>query len=364
MLIFDRYLFIKVLISTVVGVVFMSSLALSGQLLKEIQTIFSPDAQGFKLLFQFLLNTFPYILSYMLPWAFLTAVLLTVKSLSSNNEIVSIRMSGQSYFRITRPILILGIFFSGLLYYTTGSITPNSRVKINELLSPSQATDGGINLSPYLLKTLLGDSFQIHANTIEDNTIKNLHLYEIDPDTQKPSTYIHAKEAQLDFNQVNRASVVLNQVYLETSNGDAPPETLNADQIAPLVLPIKKKLASTRAKYQQNNEIVNYLQNQSKQKPDPKRELDYFSELCSRISMSLSCLSFSILGLPLGLQNNRKLNNNGFLWGIITAALFFGSLVALEEVGDSFLIRGFAIFTPNIVAILVGIFLYRKIRFS
>ncbi len=361
MLIFDRYLFKQVLLSTTVGVVFMSFLALSGQVLKETKNLFSPDMEGFGLLFGFLFNTFPYMLNYMLPWAFLTAVLLTTKALSSNNEIISIRMAGLTYLRIGLPVFILGLGASALLYHSTASMTPKARIKISDMLSASNTEARGIQLTPALFNNLIGKDFRVNMESIQGNEIRDLHLYRMDHDAGTPKSYTFAKKAILDFDTPYQVSIALEHVYLESYNGDLPPETLFAENVAPLILPTQKKAPSQKAKYQTNAEIVSYL---SSGDSDHKKRMKYFSEISSRISMSLSCLSFAFLGFPLGLQHNRKMSNNGFLWAIITAALFFGLLVGLEKTGDTFLIRGLAIISPNLIAWLFAAILFRKVRFS
>lgn len=365
MLIFDRYLFKKIVIATLIGVISMSFLALSGQVLKETQHIFSRDMQGFGLLFEFLLHTFPYILSYMLPWAFLTAALLAVNTLSANNEIVSIRMAGLSYGRIALPIILLGIVCSSFLYYSSGTLTPTSRLKINEMLGSTGADSDGLQLTPRLLNNMLGtDDFLINTESIEGEVIKNLHLYKIAKATGEPETYIYAKEALLDFSTAYKVSITLNNVYMETYKGDEPPETMYSDVISPLVLPINKRKPSNRVKYKTNSEIIQALNGTFENVNKKENKLDYFTELVSRISISMSCFSFSLLALPLGLQNSRRANNNGFVWGIVTAALFFGILLGVEGVGETQLVRGIALLSPNILALLVGLYLFRRIRFT
>lgn len=365
MLTFDRYLFKKVLLSTVIGVIFMSSLALSAQLIKEMQDIFALDGNGLKILAQFLALTFPYMLAYMLPWAFLTAALLTLNALSSHNEIISIRMTGQNHFRIAFPIIILGALFSGLLYYTNGSLTPESRLKITELLNPTKIKDGEIKLSPLFLKKSLGEGFYLHTKDIENGTLRGVHIFETNPETEEVSTYIYARSADLKQNKQGALSVDASKVYIQTKASNNIPEPVLAERVYPLKIPLDKKKASNRAKYQTNSQIMKFLsetEGDKEKKQIKKSRLDYFTELCTRISMSISCLSFSLIAFPLGLQSKRKQNNRGFIWGIVTIGAFLGSLEFLAGVGDSFSARGAAIFIPHLVILVIAAVLYKKIR--
>jgi|GEM_PF-5911829 len=361
MLTFDRYLFKKILLTTIIGVIFMSSLALSGQLIKEIQEIFSLDGNGVSILFQFLILTFPYMLAYMLPWAFLTAILLTLNSLSSKNEIISIRMTGQSHLRIAIPILILGALFSGLLYYTNGTVTPSARLKTSDLLNPDQITKGGVKLSPQFLNKSLGNNLRVHADKFDRGEITGLHIFEFDPETQQTSTYCYARQADLNFDDQGKIIIDAKKVYIESKNNQERPEPIFSERIHPLTITHEKRTPSSRAKYQTNNKIIDFLKKDTLEKED---KIDYFAELCTRISMSLSCLSFSFIAFPLGQQNKRKQNNRGFLIGIITFGLFLGATEYLNTVGDDFLVRGISIFTPHLVLLTFAFFFYRKIRMN
>lgn len=68
----------------------------------------------------------PAYLPAILPIAFLVSLLFSLGSLHRNNEIVAMRASGASLFRISRYLWIAGLFLSLLLLYLTASLVPKT----------------------------------------------------------------------------------------------------------------------------------------------------------------------------------------------------------------------------------------------
>src|SRR3989338_5679078 len=71
-----------------------------------------------------LLLMIPYLLTYTLPIAALTAVLLSLGRLSSDNEIVALRASGVNLFSLILPLLIVGIILSLILVIFNDRVIP------------------------------------------------------------------------------------------------------------------------------------------------------------------------------------------------------------------------------------------------
>jgi lipopolysaccharide export system permease protein len=68
----------------------------------------------------------PAYLPAILPIAFLVSLLFSLGTLHRNNEVIAMRASGASLFRISRSLWIAGLVLSGLLFYLTASLVPLS----------------------------------------------------------------------------------------------------------------------------------------------------------------------------------------------------------------------------------------------
>jgi lipopolysaccharide export system permease protein len=68
----------------------------------------------------------PTYLPATLPIAFLVSLLFSLGTLHRNNEIIAMRASGAGLFRISRSLWGAGLVLSGLLFYLTASLVPQS----------------------------------------------------------------------------------------------------------------------------------------------------------------------------------------------------------------------------------------------
>ena len=68
----------------------------------------------------------PAYLPAILPIAFLVSLLFSLGTLHRNNEIIAMRASGASLLRISRSLWLAGLVLSGLLFYLTASLVPQS----------------------------------------------------------------------------------------------------------------------------------------------------------------------------------------------------------------------------------------------
>jgi lipopolysaccharide export LptBFGC system permease protein LptF len=68
----------------------------------------------------------PAYLPAILPIAFLVSLLFSLGTLHRNNEIIAMRASGAGLLRISRSLWVAGLALSGLLFYLTASLVPQS----------------------------------------------------------------------------------------------------------------------------------------------------------------------------------------------------------------------------------------------
>ncbi|MGB0743990.1 MAG: LptF/LptG family permease, partial [Opitutales bacterium] len=68
----------------------------------------------------------PTYLPVILPVAFLVSLLFSLGSLHRNNEVVAMRASGSSLFRLSRSLWVAGLLLSALLFYLTALVVPRA----------------------------------------------------------------------------------------------------------------------------------------------------------------------------------------------------------------------------------------------
>ena len=79
----------------------------------------------------FFLFKIPFIFSQILPVCVLLSVLVVFGLMNKNNEIVALKSSGVSVYHLFKPVLILGILFSLLMFTLTEVVVPITMAKAN-----------------------------------------------------------------------------------------------------------------------------------------------------------------------------------------------------------------------------------------
>jgi lipopolysaccharide export system permease protein len=80
----------------------------------------------------FFLKT-PFIIAQILPVCILLAVLVVFGLMARNNEIVALKSSGVSIFYLLKPVLVIGLIFSILLFFFSEVIVPITMGKANQI---------------------------------------------------------------------------------------------------------------------------------------------------------------------------------------------------------------------------------------
>mgnify|MGYP003595390245 FL=1 len=102
------------------------------------------------IIIKYYLNYLPEILKLITPVGMLLASLFTISRFVSYSELIAMKSSGISIYRYILPILIFGIFITGISVYFDGWIVPKSNTKKidieNRYLGKSQSVSQIQNL--------------------------------------------------------------------------------------------------------------------------------------------------------------------------------------------------------------------------
>ena len=78
----------------------------------------------------------------------------------------------------------------------------------------------------------------------------------------------------------------------------------------------------------------------------------------------MACLSFAMIGIPLGISARRRETSNGLLISLFVAAAYFGLLIFAQQIEDAPLPLILSIlWLPNVLCFIIGIWLFRRASF-
>jgi len=86
------------------------------------------------------------------------------------------------------------------------------------------------------------------------------------------------------------------------------------------------------------------------------------TEINKRFSFPFACVAFAIIGVPLGVTAHRRETSIGFAMGLIVAVAYFLFVIIANTLrGNPKVHPELLIWVPNVLFIILGLFLFRRL---
>jgi len=309
--------------------------------------------------FKLFLLMIPYLLTYTLPIAALTAVLMSLGRLSSDNEIIAIKASGINFFSLIFPLLVVGLILSLILVVFNDRVIPYAHYASRKTLievgvkNPAAALEPGVFINSF-------EKYVLFIYRIDQNKLGNVRIYEPQGEN-KPTRTIVAKSGE--FIAIPEKKLVKLKLMSGTSDEPDPEKpgnfyklnfktyfmTLNLAQ-AQDKGPIRKK-----PKDMTIQELKNEVAQLKKEGIDPT---PLITEINEKIALAFSCLIFILLGSSLAIITRRREKSINFGISFVIIGVYYLLLLGSEALS----LQGrfspvIAMWLPNIVLGVIGAFL-------
>lgn len=363
--ILDKYIFSEVFKTFAFAVCAFSAVFVgSGTLFRMAQYITEYGASIPSVMKIFVLSL-PGIIVWTFPMSMLLAGLLTIGRLSSSSEITAMKSCGISFYRIAAPAVLMGFLVSVfsinfneyvvpwsneayrnvLEYEIKGNTAPQSQEhivikqiekgEIKRLVYASYydnatSTMHGVTLQNFengVLKQVENADYAVWANN--EWTMHNGMIYEVsgkkDEDTPENKRGVHHN---MNFNtQVLPIDASPQQITREQKT----PEEMSMEDLKIQIELMKSQFVNTS-----------------------KLE----TELYQRFTIPVASLIFTLISVPLGMQNNRRNSSAGFAMSIVIIFVYYGLMTLAGALGQGGIMHpGVAAWIPNIIGAIVGMYL-------
>lgn len=333
-----------------------------GNLIKIADLIINKGVDIFNVskLFFFMM---PYLLTYTLPIAALVAVLMSLGRLSSDNEIIAIRASGVSVFRMIAPLLTLGVILSLLLVIFNDRIIPYAHFATRKTLTevgiknPAAALEPGVFINSF-------DKYTLFIYSIDKNKLNNVRIYEPQGE-DRPTRIIIAKRGE--FIAVPEQKLIKLKLINGTADEPDPNNpmmyyklnfknyfmTLNLSQLQ------NKNKIEKKPKDMTIRDLLAEIDKLKKQNIDPT---PLITEMHKKISLAFSCLALILLGLPLAVITRRREKSINFGIAFLIVGVFYLMLLGAEALSlQGYLDPTIAMWMPNAVVGGIGMYLIYRV---
>lgn len=402
--ILDRYLGRQILVSTFFAVAVLSVVLVLGQIFKRLLDSLVAGVLPASAILKFIGYSFPWSLSYTIPWGMLTAVLLTFGRLSADNELIALRMSGLSLRRICMPVFAVSLAACGLCFWINTSVAPRAYLEVRRTTHEAVLRDPGSLFKGDKIVTEL-PGFVFYAEEKEGETMKNLLTFMLQQDRNseraRPVQFIFSKEGGLSGKDVMktrelgldlRDNIVVNRSLppeksrkeLDKLSEEEREEYRRAQQAvnegppvvsalstkdSPTAMPLTRvfeKNAKLRVDGLTMSELLTGIRDREALMVDgaiPPSRTEMLTEFNRRLSFSMACFVLALVGIPFGITAQRRETSVGFVMSLAVGISYF----ALIMLGGLWQDRTekmphLWMWLPNVVFGGLGLVMFRRLQ--
>ena len=226
----SRYLAREFLFAFIVAFCFFFALFLANVLLVTAEDIFSKQVPVYQVA-RLVLFSFPLIVFYSVPFATLLGAVMAISRLSADNEVMAVRATGISLWKIFSPLAVGGIILSVVSFTANDLLLPISTLEFNKVYRRIIYSNPAVELEPFTVKRFPGTA--LVTGSVEGNTVHAPLI--MDRTKGGQSRIITAMSATLNEIDINEGviSLYLRDVFAHIA-ADGSPDTyeyLQADSM-------------------------------------------------------------------------------------------------------------------------------------
>ena len=356
--ILDRYLLGRML--TFLFLIAASMLLLDWIIEVRGLSEFVTGAEKLKLLGRYLVNQTPGVLMILAPFAVLMTVLVTFGVLERTNEVLAMKASGVSLFRLTLPALALGLV-AGLLLWAVGeTLVPGAtrraqaqRDRIKNVASRNVPA----NLDVWLFAPDRQSLFHYNHYDDREDRFQGFSIYRLDGRRFRLESRFFAKRAVYE----GARGLVFTNGWRWRSDAAVPVETL-ASGVEPVGVPMDYFVLPPlrEGRFFNSADLRKLIRDlRARGYPTYQQKVDYYR----KYSDAASPLVLILIGLPFAFMTGRR----GSLYGIGIAIALVIAFYALSAVFQSvgvmqWLDPALAAWAPSVLFALGGGYLMLNLR--
>ncbi len=357
--ILDKYIFREVCKAFLFGICAFSAVFIGSGTLFKIAKYITDYGASLSAVIKVFVFGLPNVIMWTFPMSMLLATLLTFGRLSSSSEITAMKSCGIGFFRIAMPAILLGFLVSIVAILFNEHVVPWANTAYrNVVYYEIQGNSGAKSQDHIILKDIKDGQIQrlLYARRYDadSQTLQSITLQEFDG-AGKVSHVENAEYAEF----TGKEWIMHNGMLYDISDGESE-HTLRFNT---QVLPIN---ASPRqiVREQKDPEELTMKELKAQIRIMKTQYVDTSkleTELYQRITVPMASLIFALVGVPLGLQPTRNSSSAGFAMSVIIIFFYYALMTMANAIGRSGALSPMlAVWIPNIVGLIAGIFLIRK----
>ncbi|MBQ1197689.1 MAG: LptF/LptG family permease [Spirochaetaceae bacterium] len=353
-----RYLVKELLLYFTIAFLFFFLVFFCNQILLLVQDILRkhvPLMQVMKLMSYSL----PFIIAQSAPFGTLVGFLMCMGRLMTDNEILILRATGTSFFRLSLPVIILGVVISLGSFFVNDYLLPLGTIQYNKLYKEIIFSNPNVEMESNSIKKTSNSILVI--GEVNDRNVSDLLLFDTDSSGNQRLIIAGSTELldpndstiMMQLKMKNPTVVQFDNEHKDTYEyilSDYTTMNIFASQF------ISTSTSSTNPREMTSYDLKKYIDKLKDKKNTSKRTLNTYNlEYHKKFSLPFGSIFFALLAFPLailfGKHNGQTI---GLIIGILISVLYWSLMTLGQIFGLRNGMNGFiSMWLPNL---LVGIF--------
>jgi LPS export ABC transporter permease LptF len=361
----DKFVSRELLVNVFFAIAVLSLVLVVGNIFRKLLPLLVNHDVPMEYLLAFIAYVLPFSLIFTIPWGLLTAILLVFGRLSADNELIALRSNGVSVTRVCIPLAGIALVSTAICLWLNVQVAPAAQEKLRSTIFDLATRDPmALFGSDQVIDEFPGR--KIYVGRKEGNRLENITVFELGENSM-PMKVTFARSGRLEADLENKRILMhlYNARYQQRDEKDPNDLRKIRDGInmSEGTLPISLEELYEKEKKRPSRSALSIQQLLEQLKSENKREQSASrTEINKRFSFPFACLAFAIVGVPLGVTAHRRETSIGFAVGLIVAVTYFLFVI----IGDT--LRGnpkvhpeLLVWFPNVLFILLGMFLFRRL---
>ncbi len=300
----------------------------------------------------------PYLLSFTLPMAMLTATIMCFGRLASDNEVVAMKASGISLYKIGLPVVIFAFLVSLFQVYLNDTIIAESHYYMRRVLKDVGLKNPTAYLEPgTFIKEFKGHIIFIHG--INGNKLNNIRIYKIQENS--PTRTIIAQAGE--FTSYPEKNIIVLKLINGTADEPNPKNPnvyykVNFKKYN-LTLDLSEHMLGAEIDKKPKDMSIKELKEEIfKMKTANIKATPLITEINKKLALAFSSFVFVLVGLPLAINTRRREKSVAFGLSLVIVLTYYAIFIGGEALALKELVPVAAsIWSANIIFLIIGIFL-------
>lgn len=309
----------------------------------------------------------PMIIAQSAPFATLVGFLMCLGRMMSDNEILILRASGQSYKTVVVPVIIMGLIISVVSFFVNDYLLPIGNIKYNRKFLEITRSNPGILIEPNSIKRLNNATIVIGEAT--NNRVNDMVIFDKGKDNKQriiisgPADAVNAKRDGILL-QLNMTDTVV--MFLDTKHKsdldvlDSKETVLNIFDSA-----VFSTGTITSPREMTSFDVGRLIRNLKKKERYSKRQLNqYRMEYHKKFALPFASIFFAFLAIPLAFLFGK---HNGQTIGLVIGLLICVWFWSMQILGQIFSSRNgmngiFAMWLPDAIIFIVASLMFMVLK--